>query len=97
VIGKKQIWTHQLAEVLNHYLPDKQSVYFLSINMEGLYLQVLRANNWGKYRPKILFVEDLQPLSLSKIADSPVVGYLDKKGYELYAKAVNTLIFCQKS
>ena len=81
-----------LAKVLDQYLPVGTGIDFMSIDVEGLDLQVLRSNNWNKYRPKYLLVED--PLSdVSKAAQSDICQYLSSLQYLLVAVTLRTLIF----
>ena len=51
----------------------------LSIDVEGSELSVLKSNNWVKYLPDIICVEELN----NPILTSEVKLYLSNKGYEL--------------
>jgi FkbM family methyltransferase len=96
LIGKKKIVTMRLKDILDTYLPKGQMIDFMNVDVEGLDLNVLKSNNWKKYKPKVVLVEDLQRFSLDKIKTSPVVEYLDMQGYELTSNAVNTLFFAKR-
>ncbi|WP_330205437.1 FkbM family methyltransferase [Cyanobacterium sp. Dongsha4] len=93
IISQTEIQTYKLSEILDQYLPSDQSIDFLSIDVEGLDLEVLKSNNWEKYRPKLILAEDLSRLSLKQLQHSKLVSFLDQLGYEIYAKTVNTLFF----
>lgn len=95
LVGKRKIQTRRLEDVLDEHLPDGQHIDFLNIDVEGLDLRVLWSNNWEKYRPGVVLVEDLLRLSLGQADASPIVDYLTRQNYNLYSKAVNTLIFCR--
>jgi FkbM family methyltransferase len=97
IISKKELETYTLAEILDKYLSPNQEIDFLNIDVEGLDYQVLNSNNWEKYRPKIVLVEDLTLSSISKINESKIAVFMDKQDYKLYAKAVFTLIFTAKN
>jgi FkbM family methyltransferase len=43
--------TYRLDEILNKHLPKNQPIDFMSVDVEGLDLEVLKSNNWEKYRP----------------------------------------------
>lgn len=92
VTGKLSLQTERLADVLDEYLPDEQSIDFMSIDVEGLDFQVLQSNNWEKYRPEFVLVESLRG-TIDSIVSSPMVSYMRRQGYEFYAKTVNTLFF----
>ena len=93
LIGETKLQTYTLAEVLEKHLPKNQIIDFLSIDVEGLDYQVLKSNNWQKYRPKIVLVEDLNLTSISPIGESQLHLLMRHLGYQLYSKTVNSLIF----
>src|SRR5262249_12218807 len=92
VVGRKVIVTRTLAEVLDRHLEPNQEIDFLSIDVEGLDLEVLKSNDWGKYRPYCVLVECTDH-SLEKIEQNQVYNYLKERNYGLFAKTANTLIF----
>lgn len=59
LIEKIEISIQSLKEILDVYLPKGQKIDFMSIDVEGLDLEVVQSNDWEKYRPKILLVESL--------------------------------------
>ena len=93
VIQEKQIETYTLAKVLEQYLPPNQEIDFLSIDVEGLDEEVVKSNDWKKYRPHIILAEALKTTSLEEAINSPVALFLQQEGYGLIAKAKNTLFF----
>lgn len=93
IVGEKNILTRRLEVIFEEHLPHGQQIGFLNIDVEGHDLQVLLSNNWDRYRPEIILIEDLEPISLGHIQNSPIVSFLSKQGYDLYAKSVNTLFF----
>jgi FkbM family methyltransferase len=92
IVSKQEIETYPLSEILAKNLPLNQKIDFLSIDVEGLDLEVLQSNNWLKFRPKVILVEILQS-SLSQISDDPIYQFLIEQNYHLYAKTVNTAFF----
>ena len=83
--------TYSLEEVLDTYLPANQPIDFLSIDVEGLDFQVLKSNNWEKYQPQYILIEDR--IAVKKLEGSEIYTYLNNKGYELVAKTLRTLFF----
>ena len=97
LLDKRPIKTQTLADVLDCHLPSGQEIDFLSIDVEGIDYQVLLSNNWQKYRPKIVLVEELKT-SLSDLeAGSKVSTLMQKNGYGLLAKTFNTSFYQIKS
>ena len=73
----------------NHAPSD---IDFLSIDVEGMDLMVLRGLDMTRYRPKLIAVEDAA-FEPSRPADSSVVEFLVGEGYRLYSHVHPTLFF----
>jgi FkbM family methyltransferase len=81
-----------LNKVLDRHLPIGQKIDFMSIDVEGLDLKVLKSNDWQKYRPTYVLAEVLGS-SLHEIAQSDVGRFMRSVDYVLYAKCMNTVFF----
>jgi len=82
----------RLETVLDEYLPTNTSIQFMSIDVEGLDLEVLQSNNWNKYKPKMILVET-SVVSDGLAMNSPIHIYMVEKGYELVAKTYRTSFY----
>jgi len=49
---------HKLSEILDRHLPKSQRIDLLSVDTEGHDLEVLKSNNWKKYKPKFIIIEE---------------------------------------
>jgi FkbM family methyltransferase len=78
-----------LAAILDEHLPPSHDIDYLNVDCEGADLGVLRSNNWKKYRPKVITVEDLLPRGSSEIC-----RLLRDHGYEIFAETGITRLFC---
>jgi len=96
IIDEIKIETLTLAEVLDTYLPSDTTIDFLSVDVEGLDFQVLTSNDWSKYRPNIVLVEDLI-FSYDSPDNSKIYKFLMDKGYHLIAKTMNTVFYINDS
>lgn len=92
IISEKDMETSTLEEILEKHLPYGQEIDFLSVDVEGLDLQVLKSNNWKRFRPRIVLVEVLGS-SIKEMANLKEYKYLSGFEYEIFAKTVNTVIF----
>lgn len=92
IIDEIEIVPSPLSEALDTYLPENVEIDFLSVDVEGMDFQVLKSNNWIKYKPKVILTESLS-FSLSELSTSEIYEFLINKGYRLFAKTVNTLFF----
>lgn len=77
---------YNLKEILDRNLSENDRLDFFDIDVEGFDLQVLKSNDWIKYRPKIILIET--DLSIQKDINSEIVQYLETVSYKLVAKSV---------
>ena len=87
---KVQVYT--LAAILCKNLPDGQRIDFLSIDVEGYDFEVLRSNNWEKFRPTYVLIEILGS-SLNDLNGHAITSFMREKQYSIFAKSVNTVFF----
>jgi FkbM family methyltransferase len=93
VTRTEKLRTKKLANVVAEYLPNGQGVDFISIDVEGLDLRVLKSIDWNVIKPKIILVEDLSRDLEIIFEKGEVRKYLQTKGYKIFAKTVNTVFF----
>ena len=87
--------TFTLESVLQRNLPENAVIDFLTIDVEGMDLNVLKSNDWRTYRPKIVLVEDFSGRQ-DYGGSTGITEYMDLIGYILFAKTVNTFFFREK-
>ena len=80
-----------LKKLLDEHLPSGQNIDFLSVDAEGMDLEILKSNDWEKYRPDYVLAE--VEGSLSDAGGSEMVRFLRAVGYELVGRCVVTAIF----
>jgi len=85
IIKKSPIETFRLDEVLLKYLPKNTIIDFLSLDVEGMELEVLQSNNWDIFRPKLLAIE-IHISEIEKLISSSVYMFLLSNKYHLVAK-----------
>lgn len=94
VVEKKLIKTLPLKHVLEKYLDPEMEIDFMSIDVEGYDLEVLKSNDWVKFRPVFILVEDLNKISLNEVFEkSDIYRFLTLNGYQFVAKTFNTMFF----
>jgi FkbM family methyltransferase len=98
IIECRKIETIPLGDAIERNIARHGStqIDFFSIDVEGLDLQVLQSNNWEKFRPAIIIAECLD-LSFKNLGQDPVVEFLSGKGYEIYAKTGESVVFKAES
>lgn len=94
LIKKHSIQTQKLSKVLDEVSNkiDLLTIDFMSIDVEGLDLEVLKSNNWEKYYPNFILAE-LHNQKISDLNTNEINNFLVSKGYELICKTYNTWFF----
>lgn len=87
-IKTKKVRTHTLSKILEEHLPSDKPFGLLSVDCEGMDLEVLKSNDWTKYNPWIVAVEDHDPNRNSEIC-----SFMEQKCYVLFATMHITKIF----
>jgi hypothetical protein len=73
-----------LAEVLARNLPAGQAIDFMSVDVEGHDLSALRSNDWSRFRPRFVVVEDKE----TDAERSEIVRFMRSQGYGVCAQNV---------
>lgn len=91
-IGTIRIKPRRLADILAEHLPAGTAIGFMNIDVEGAELDVLGSNDWDRFRPAFLLVEQLAT-DLDACLGHATTRFLRPLGYRPVAKAYNTAFF----
>ncbi len=94
IVEEVEVPVLPLSDILDRYL-KKNKIDFLSIDVEGLDLDVLQSNDWSRYRPDYILVEDNE-MELNDLGKSKVFTFLTENGYQIRAKTKRTIIFSKR-
>ena len=83
-----QVQCRRLSSLLTEHLPAGQNIDFLTVDAEGHDLSVVRSNDWQKFRPRLVAVEDFAPEP-----ESQICRFLAQQGYRLVITARFTRFF----
>ena len=89
--------TQPLSKVLSTHMPAGVTIDLMSVDVEGLDLEVLKSNDWTRWRPSLVLAEDLTVVSLSNPDASATVLFMRNMGYVPCAKTRLTLFFAEQS
>jgi FkbM family methyltransferase len=81
-----------LASLLDEFMPRDTTIDLMSVDVEGLDLDVLCSNDWERYRPNLLLVELLRT-ELVEVQSHEITCFLRDRQYRPVAKLYNTVIF----
>jgi FkbM family methyltransferase len=92
----KKIPTKPLTQILDEHAPKDKPFELLTVDVEGMDLEVLQTLDWSRYRPHIVLVED-HSFNIESPQDSIIFQYMKSQKYTLVAKTVSTLMFDETS
>ena len=78
-----KIKVQPLSTVLSKYLTSGRQIDLMTIDVEGLDIDVLRSNNWDKYRPSVILIESDIYINLN-LLENPIYLFLIEKNYSLF-------------
>lgn len=84
LVNKIKLPVKKLSYVFSKYC-SKKEISFISIDVEGNEIEILKSNNWNKYRPRIICVEAYTPFSEKKYSNkkSELERFMESKNYKL--------------
>lgn len=80
----------RLDTLFAQHIGDK-AIQFMDVDVEGVELSVLRSNDWSRWRPEALIIED-HNFDMLEPRRSEVIAYLMDQGYRLDSKVANNII-----
>ncbi len=92
IVSIEKVKVEKLSNILDELIGVETKIDFLTVDVEGIDLRVLKSNDWKKYRPKIVIVEILKT-NLRDIEDDQLNKFMKSQNYEAFAKTVNTVFF----
>ncbi|HZP68459.1 MAG TPA: FkbM family methyltransferase [Pseudolabrys sp.] len=96
LIDRSEVTVRRLDDVLTEHLPKGQTIDILSVDAEGLDLQVLKSNDWARFRPRVLLVE-ARGADIDALSAEPSCAFARTVGYKPVAKTANTAIFADRT
>ena len=94
LIARNEVMTDTLASILKS-INCPTDIDLLSVDVEGLDLEVLQSNDWTTFNPKIIIVECLAS-DLVRLPEDPIYLYLVNLSYKMIAKTGHSVIFQRK-
>ena len=91
IVSKIDIQIFTLRDILEKYLPSNQHIDFLTIDVEGLDLEVLKSNDWDRFQPDYILVECDE--NIENVHQDEVYQFLQEKNYRLAGRTLRTSLF----
>lgn len=93
LIGQEKVTLLPLSKILSKYAKSKK-IDLLSIDIEGFDYQALESMDWS-YKPTVIVIEQLGK-NMRDIINSRSSRLLNKHGYVIHSKTVNSIIYIIK-
>jgi FkbM family methyltransferase len=93
VTVKETVKVYPLCRILADHLKSRRTIDFLSLDVEGLDLEVLRSNDWTKYRPCIVLIEEKSRVTLAEVKELDSAIFMKQQGYHPFARTPGALFF----
>ena len=90
-VSTLEVRVRPLADLLSEHLPVSQRIDLLTIDVEGLDLDVLKSNDWTRFRPRVLIVEELR--QSPGAAGTSIREYLAGLRYGEFARIYNSAFY----
>lgn len=84
-----------LAAILDDNIPSGAAVDLMTIDVEGSDLDVIKSNDWDKYRPRVVVIEILRS-SITGLDSQPEIEFLAALGYDVHAKLHNSVVLLDR-
>lgn len=92
IVGTEMVSVKPLKKVLDEYLPRGKHIDVLDIDIEGYDLEALKTNDWNKYRPSVILIEDYA-INTKGFKDSDVYKFMKTVDYRFFSHAFDTSIY----
>lgn len=92
LVKKYPIHTDPLSKILDEYLPKSSNIDFLTIDTEGLEMEVLKSNNWNKYQPTFVILE-AHTIIIKKHFSDEINYFMEALNYQLVGKTYYSYIY----
>lgn len=92
IVNTEKIKVATLSEIFDNYL-DEENIDLLTVDTEGRDMEVLRGNDWHRYKPKVICIETSERLiSNGGKFKTDILRFLTARGYkEVYKNSVNSI------
>ena len=91
IIDRIEVQTRTLADILDKHLPAGTPIDLLTIDVEGMDFDVLKSNDWTKYKPSFILVECES--ELDDLSDDEIYQFLHAMGYSIAGWTLYTTLF----
>jgi FkbM family methyltransferase len=93
---EQPIRVRPLRAILSEAIAEPRQLDLMNLDVEGLEMSVLESNDWERFRPKVLVVEQ-HAIQVAEALESGACRYAKHLGYQPIAKTLNTLVMAEQA
>lgn len=94
VIGEEIVTANRLDYILSKHMPEGTNIDLMNVDIEGFDIDALKTNDWNRFRPSVILVEDYS-IDLASSEKSEIYNFLSSKSYKLQSHCFDTSIYTQ--
>lgn len=91
-VGTEKVKIAPLRVVLEQNLPKNKKIDLMNIDIEGLDLEALESNDWQRFRPRVVTIEDHSLLEKG-MDQSQIYRFMRDTGYRLSSHTFDTSFY----
>jgi FkbM family methyltransferase len=95
LIEQTAVSVDRLDNIFSRHLPAGQNIDFMTVDAEGFDLDVLKSNDWTRFRPEMVVAECFE-MDLGTPVNDPTTSFMKSVDYDLVAKAANSVFFAAR-
>jgi FkbM family methyltransferase len=92
IVGTQRVEIVALAQCLSSIWPDGNQIDFLSVDAEGMDLEVLKSHDYERFPVSFICAEIDSP-TLAQAMSEPLVALLGERGFVLVCKTLKSALF----
>lgn len=93
IVAREKIQVYPLCKILADNLSGGSRIDFLSVDVEGMDIEVLRSNSWSDYRPYVVLIEETMAVTFADINNIEIVIFMKQQGYQAFARTPSGVFF----
>jgi FkbM family methyltransferase len=92
LVNQAEVQTESLASILTR-VDAPREIDLLSVDVEGLDIEVLESNDFSRWRPKVILAEIIGCSDIVSVMNSPIARFVEGKGYRTFSRLHFSTIF----
>lgn len=92
LIGQTSIKTTKLSNILDQYV-NSTIIDFITVDAEGYDYDILKSNDWQKFRPKVVVIEFITYYENEQDRNTKMKEFLESVGYKFFCNSPTNAFF----